>query len=110
MKKRKLLISALVITLTACSAVKPEKDLQLAAAEQCANAILKESKAQAAKGISGQYKSTSIPRATSTRDGAFVSTELQSLPYATSTYVDKGVEGSAWRKCMEQATRKNAKI
>ncbi|EPC7974233.1 hypothetical protein [Enterobacter hormaechei] len=105
MINRKLFISALVITLTACSADKSEKDPQLAAAEQCANTIMTESKTQAAKGISGQYKFTSIPRATSARDGAVVSTEIRSIPYAISTYVDNGVEGSAWRKCMAQTIR-----
>ncbi|MCC2917691.1 hypothetical protein EKO17_21025 [Enterobacter hormaechei subsp. xiangfangensis] len=105
MINRKLFISALVITLTACSADKSEKDPQFAAAEQCAKTILTESKAQAAKGISGQYKFTSIPRATSAHDGAFVSTEVRSVPYATSTYLDNGVEGSAWRKCMEKTIR-----
>lgn len=105
MINRKLFISALVITLSACSGDKSEKDPQFAAAEQCAKTILTESKAQAAKGISGQYKLTSVPRATSARDGAVVSTEIRSIPYAISTYVDNGVEGSAWRKCMEQTTR-----
>ncbi|MFP2428693.1 hypothetical protein [Enterobacter ludwigii] len=105
MKKRKLLISALIFTLTACSADKSEEDPQHAAAVKCSDTIMKTSEAQAAKGMSGKYTLTSIPRATSARDGAFVTTEVRSIPYAVSTYVDNGDEGSAWRKCVEQTTR-----
>lgn len=105
MKISKLFIPALVVILAGCSAYKSEEDSQFAAAQQCANAVHKESKAQAAKGISGQYKYTSIPLANTTQDGAFISAEVRSVPYATSSYLDNGVEGSAWQKCMGQTTR-----
>ncbi|EPP7153734.1 hypothetical protein ACTSA2_004869 [Escherichia coli] len=96
MKLGKLLAAATVLTITACAG-KVEKDPQYVAAEKCADlVIIKE------KGISGKYVLTSKLRTTSTSDGPFTSTKIRGIPYATSTFLDNGNEGSAWRKCMGQ--------
>ncbi|GKI40888.1 hypothetical protein NUBL21973_37850 [Klebsiella pneumoniae] len=87
-----------------------EKDPQYAAAKLCTDEIQDISKAQEAKGIRCKHSFKTIPRTTLAHDGTVVSTEVLSIPYVTSTYVDNGVEGSAWRKCVEQKMRKNANI
>ncbi|EFJ7650935.1 TPA: hypothetical protein ACSG4Z_004221 [Escherichia coli] len=101
MKLGKLLTAATVLTVTACAG-KAEKDPQYVAAEKCADFVIIKSKALAEKGISGKYVLTSKLRTTSTSDGPFTSTKIRGIPYATSTFLDNGNEGSAWRKCMGQ--------
>lgn len=108
MKLKFLIVSVMVLLLNACSSEQPPEDKQRKAAEECANAVIAESKALAARGITGKYKFTSIPHTTSARDGAFTSSEVNSIPYATSTYVDRGGEGSAWRECVEQKMKEKA--
>jgi hypothetical protein len=101
MKPGKLLAAATVLTITACAG-KVEKDPQYVAAEKCADLVIIKSRALAKKGISGKYVLTSKLRTTSTSDGPFTSTKIRGIPYATSTFLDNGNEGSAWRKCMGQ--------
>ncbi|HGC1175510.1 TPA: hypothetical protein ACIX1P_005736, partial [Escherichia coli] len=64
--------------------------------------VITKSKSLAEKGISGKYVLTSKLRTTSTSDGPFTSTQIRGIPYATSTFLDNGNEGSAWRQCMGQ--------
>ena len=101
MKLGNLLAAAIVLTITACAG-KAEKDPQYVAAEKCADLVITKSKALAEKGISGNYEFTSKLRTTSTSDGPFTSTQIRGIPYATSTFLDNGNEGSAWRQCMWQ--------
>ncbi|KGB10040.1 putative lipoprotein [Enterobacteriaceae bacterium ATCC 29904] len=105
MKPLKLIILTLFLSATACSTHKSAQERQQEAAEQCMVLIDAASTAKQKKGIRGEVHRLTISIDKTVRDGAFAFTGIRTLPYITSTYMDKGVEGSAWRECMENKLR-----
>jgi purine-nucleoside phosphorylase len=102
MNLKACIIPAIIIALSACTSPKQNdtEDTRFqaidAAAKQCADSVIGASKAAAAKGLSGKYKSTSAFYVTTRINGSF----SRRIAYAKSTYVDSGIDGSAWRTCM----------
>lgn len=108
MKLRFVFISAVVMTLTNCASHQQQtspEDTRFkvieSAAKDCTDYILNTSKVSQAKNITGKYSLDGAYYVTSRTDGAFTQTIRKDIPYAKSTYLDNGVEGSAWRACMK---------
>lgn len=97
MKIKIILVPVLALMLAACAKERtPEEKLE-SVQSKCTDMILSQSRALAKQGISGQYSLSSLP--TVKERGTLK--EIRSVPYATSTYLDNGQEGSAWRNCVE---------
>lgn len=108
MKLRLVLISAVVMTLANCAShqqqTSPEDARFLmieSAAKECTDYVLDTSKAFQARNITGKYSLDGAYYITSRTDGAFTQIIRKGIPYAKSTYLDNGIEGSAWRACMK---------
>ncbi|MRS13436.1 hypothetical protein GJV06_00785 [Enterobacteriaceae bacterium RIT691] len=70
-------------------------------AHQCTKDIRDKSAKLSAEGHSMSVRWTAVPYVTSAQEGASTSTQTRSVEYATSSILDNGVPGSAWKSCMQ---------
>lgn len=101
------LLSLTCLVFTGCTSNKSQSTQEQkyyfvdATAHQCTEDIRNKTAKLSAEGHSLSVRWTTVQYVISVPDAAFTTNKKLSVEYGTSTILDNGVPGSAWKSCMQ---------
>ncbi|TNV13112.1 hypothetical protein FH968_21495 [Buttiauxella sp. B2] len=107
MLKKIYLLSLTCFVISGCTSNTPQSTQEKkyhfvdATAHQCTEDIKSKTTKLSAEGHSVSVRWTTVQYVISAPDGAFTANKMLGVEYGTSTILDNGVPGSAWKSCMQ---------